>query len=158
MDISKLSDILEDIFKKSLEENIYHFGLAGRRGISNKIASGSLRNSVSAVPEPGAIGIEMNDYWKFVQSGRQPGKKGVPIEALEIWIKQRGLTGKDKKGKRISNRSFAFAINQNIKKFGIPSRPGFLDVAINKMYESKELQDELGNITIDELINHLEGI
>jgi len=158
MDISKLSDILEDIFKKSLEENIYHFGLAGRRGISNKIASGSLRNSIKGIPKTNEIDIEINEYWKFVQSGRQPGKKGVPIEALEIWIKERGLTGKDKKGKRMSNRSFAFAINQNIKKFGIPSRPGFLDVAITKMYESRELEEVLGNITVDELINKIEGL
>jgi hypothetical protein len=158
MDIERLTIVLEDIFKESLEENVYHFGLSSRKGISNKIASGSLRNSIKAIPQEGAIGIEMNTYWRFVQSGRKSSKKGVPVDALERWIKERGLTGRDKKGKRMSTRSFAFAIQRNIKKFGIPSKPGFLDVAVMKMYESKELADVLGDITVDELIDHLEGI
>lgn len=158
MDLERLSIILEDIFKESLEENIYRFGLAGRSGVSNKIASGSLRNSINAIPNDNVISIEMNTYWKFVQSGRKAGKKGVPVDALIKWIKERGLSGKDEKGKRMSTRSFAFAIQRNIKKFGIPSKPGWLDIAVEKMYNSQELMDVLGDITVDELINKLEGL
>lgn len=158
MDITKISIILEEIFKDTLEEPIYRFGLAGRKGLSNKIASGNLRNSIKAIPFKDAIGIEMDSYFRFVQSGRKSNKKGVPVDALIKWINERGLTGKDKKGKRMSTRSFAFAIQRNIKKFGIPSDPGFLDRAITKIYESEELANELGNVLVDELIDKIEGI
>lgn len=158
MDLEKLTNILEKIFKESLEEKRYHFGLDKRKGISDKIASGSLRNSVKAIPGENEIGIEMNSYWRFVQSGRLRGKKRVPISEIEKWIDQRGLTGKTKEGKKMTRRQFAFAIQTNIRKFGIPSKPGFLDVVINKMYESTELSNILGDITVDELIDKMEGL
>ncbi len=158
MNLEQLSIIIEDIFKESLEENRYHFGLDKRKGISNKVASGSLRDSVKAIPGKGEIGIEMNSYGKFVQSGRKSGKKNVPIDALILWIKERSLTGKDKDGKRMSTRSFAFAIQRNIKKFGIPSKPGWYDVAIEKIYNNKEIEELIGDLTVDDLINKLEGI
>lgn len=158
MDLEKLATILEQIFKESLEEDVYHFGLASHKGVSNKIASGNLRNSIKAIPEEGAIGIEMNSYGKFVQSGRKTNKKGVPVDALILWIQQRHLTGKTKDGKRMTTRQFAFAIQRNIKKFGIPSKPGWYDVAVEKIYNNKEIENLLIGLTIDDLINKIEGI
>lgn len=158
MDLIRLAQILEDEFKRALEQPVYRFGLAGRSGLSNKIASGSLRDSIKGIPGDNEIGIEMNSYGRFVQSGRKYGKKGVPIDALIAWIKERGLTGKDKKGKRMSTRSFAFAIQRNIKKFGIPTQPGWLDLAVENIYNNKEIESLIGDLTIDDLINHLEGI
>jgi hypothetical protein len=99
----------------------------------------------------------MEDYWVWVQSGRLPGKKGVPINAIEQWIKERGLTGRDKKGRFIKRRSFAFAIQTNIKKFGI--RPSnFLDKAVNLLETDQRILDALGEEAFEELINRLEGI
>jgi hypothetical protein len=92
-----------------------------------------------------------------VQSGRLPGKKGVPVSAIEQWIKERGLTGRDKKGKFIKRRSFAFAIQNNIKKFGI--RPSnFLDVALEMIADDPKIMDLIGDEAYDDLINLIEGI
>ena len=84
MDLENIAPLIEENIKKALAEKRYPFGIKTRPGISNKIASSSLYNSVQ-VNQSGNDTLEvlMNDYWKYVQSGRLPGKKGVPIEAIE---------------------------------------------------------------------------
>lgn len=162
MNLDEIAPIIEAKFKQALEEKRYAFGFAKYKGLSNKVASGSLRNSVTVTAENTGDGmdilaISMNDYGKWVQSGRLPGKKGVPIDALEKWIKQRGLKGRDKKGRFITNRSFAFGIQKNIKKFGI--RPSnWYDVAIESVLEDTEIINLLEGQSMEDLINAIEGI
>jgi hypothetical protein len=73
------------------------------------------------------------------------------------WIKERGLKGRDKKGKFITDKSFAFAIQKNIKKFGI--RPAnFLDVSIEKIFDDPRMTELMGEMAYEELINAIEGI
>jgi hypothetical protein len=128
----------------------------------NKIASSSLYNSVQVKQtNNNTLEVLMNEYWKYVQSGRLPGKKGVPIEAIEKWIKSRRLSdklkGRDKKGRFITNRSFAFAIQKNIKKFGIaPSN--FLDVAVENIMEDNRIIELLGDAVLEDLIDKIEGL
>ena len=124
MDLEKIAPIIETIMKKTLEQKRYPFGFAKFKGTGNKVASGKLRDSIKVVTkkvneDETIIQVISEDYAQWVQSGRPPGKKGVPISKLEQWIKDRGLQGRDKKGQFIKRRSFAFAIQNNIKKFGI---------------------------------------
>jgi hypothetical protein len=103
------------------------------------------------------IQVLAEEYSKWVQSGRLPGKKGVPITAIENWIKSRGLQGRDKKGQFIKRRSFAFAIQNNIKKFGI--RPSnFLDVALETIGNDPKIMELIGDEAYEDLINLIEGI
>jgi len=161
MDLSKIAPILVDTIKKTLKEKRYPFGASKYKGIGNKVASGKLYNSVSAkikeTKNGGAIQISMEDYGSFVQSGRAPGKKGVPIFAIEKWIKSRGLKGRDKKGRFITNKSFAFAIRHNIMKFGIKPA-NFIDVSIEDLMKNEEITKLLGDQAFEDLINAIEGI
>lgn len=161
MNLDEIAPIIEEKFKKALKEKRYPFGLAKNKGLSDKVASGSLYNSIKVITKEtkdgGTLSVMMNDYAQWVQSGRLPGKKGVPIDALEKWIKSRGLKGRDKKGKFITNRSFAFGIQKNIKKFGIkPSN--WYDVAIESVLEDTEIINLLEGQTMEDLINAIEGI
>jgi hypothetical protein len=161
MDYGVIAPIIKDTIQDVLSQRVYPFGFAKYRGLSDKVASGRLRNSVSVEVIPSEdrpiIRIFMEEYWMWVQSGRLPGKKSVPVDAIEQWIRQRGLTGRDKKGRFIKRRSFAFAIQTNIKKFGI--RPSnFLDKAFNLLETDQRILDALGQEAFDELINRLEGI
>lgn len=161
MDYTIIAPIIKETIQQVLSEKVYPFGFAKYRGLSDKVASGRLRNSVQVniIPDENrtVIQIFMEDYWQWVQSGRLPGKRNVPVDAIEKWIKQRGLTGRDKKGKFISRKSFAFAISTNIKKFGI--RPSnFLDKSINLLESDQRIIDALGDEAFEELINRLEGI
>jgi hypothetical protein len=161
MDLQSIAPIIEKKFKDALSEKRYPFGFAKKRGLSDKVASGSLRNSVEVgvktTTDGQTLSISMNDYGQWVQSGRLPGKKGVPVDALEKWIKDRGLQGRDKKGRFIKRRSFAFAIQANIKKFGIRTS-NWYDVAIENVIEDPEIIDLIGDAAIEDLINAIEGI
>lgn len=161
MNLDEIAPIIEAKFKKALKERRYPFGFAKNKGLSDKVASGSLYNSVEVVvkntEEGGVLSVMMNEYAQWVQSGRLPGKKGVPIDAIEKWIKSRGLKGRDKKGRFIKTRSFAFGIQTNIKKFGI--RPSnWYDVAIDSVLEDTEIINLLEEQTMEDLINAIEGI
>ena len=161
MDLDAIAPILEQILKKSLEEKRYRFGFAKYQGLSDKVASGKLVNSVSVTTvqkrNETVLSVFMEDYAQFVQSGRVPGQKGVPISALEKWIKDRKLTGRDKRGRYITRRSFAFAIQKNIQKFGI--RPSnFLDVAFEMIMDDDRIIEIIGEQAFDDLINTIEGI
>lgn len=162
MDLKAIAPIIETKFKEALAEKRYPFGYAKKQGLSNKIASGSLQKSINVTTQTdsnggGALIVSMNDYGQWVQSGRLPGKKGVPVDALEKWIKDRGLQGRDKKGRFIKRRSFAFAIQANIKKFGIRSS-NWYDVAIDNVLDDEEIINLLGDSAIEDLINAIEGI
>jgi hypothetical protein len=157
MDLNKAAPVIEEVLKKVLEERKYPFGFGKYQGLGDKVASGKLRNSIQVQATGNYIEVMAEDYFKWVQSGRLPGKKGVPIEALEKWIKSRGLIGRDKKGRFIKTRSFAFAIQNNIKKFGI--RPAnFLDTAIETLAEDERIIDIIGEQAYEELIDLIQGI
>jgi hypothetical protein len=168
MDLERLSPIIEQIVKQVLSEKRYPFGVKGGKG--NKVASGRLRDSIKAVQTDaqtimvyGPGGKPLNQTYGAwggngdVNIGRNKNIKGVPLDALEKWIKQRGLKGRDKKGKFITVRSFAFAIQTNIKKFGIqPSN--FIEISLDILEENKKLIEEIEKITYEELVDLIEGI
>lgn len=161
MDLSAIAPIIQNKLKELLYQKKYPFGFAKYKGIGNKVASGKLVNSIQVVTKQSkdktVIQVLAEDYLTFVQSGRLPGKRGVPLDQIEDWIKSRGLQGRDKKGRFIKRRSFAFAIQTNIKKFGI--RPAnFLDVAIQDLGEDEQIIELIGDAAYEELIDLIEGI
>jgi len=161
MDLEAIAPILEDIIRQSLYEKRYPFGFSKNRGVGNKVASGTLARSVQVVTKQSkdvtVLQVLMEEYGQWVQSGRRPGKKYVPIGSLMKWIKDRGLKGRNKKGKFITDKSFAFAISRNINKFGI--RPSnFLDISMEKIMNDPRIVELIGDSTYEDLINSLEGI
>jgi hypothetical protein len=164
MDIEAIAPILEDIIRQSLYLKEYKFGVKvppQKGGTDNKVSSGTLARSVQVVTKQSkdvtTLQILMEEYGQWVQSGRRPGKKYVPIGSLMKWIKERGLKGRNKKGKFITDKSFAFAISRNIKKFGI--RPSnFLDISMEKIMNDPRIVELIGDSTYEDLINSLEGI
>lgn len=161
MDTTAIAPIIQKAIQDALAQKRYPFGYAKKTGMGNKIASGSLYNSVQVVPKQRGdvtiLEVLMDAYAQYVQSGRLPGKRGVPIDALEQWIKDRGLQGRDSKGRFSTRRSFAFGIQTNIKKYGI--RPSnFLDVAFDNLLNDEQFLQLLGEETFEDLLNIIEGI
>lgn len=158
MDLESIAPILEDIIRQSLYEQRYKFGFANYRGVSNKVASGTLARSVEVnTVEKGPrteLQILMAEYGQWVQSGRLPGKGFVPVGSLMRWIKERGLKGRDKKGRFMTDKSFAYAIQTNIKKFGI--RPAnFLDISFERIFEDPRITELMGDEGYEELTNRI---
>lgn len=161
MNLNEIAPILEKTIQDALKEKRYPFGMPAPKGRGNKIASGTLYNSVQATVRDAGnrdiIEISMAEYGQWVQSGRLPGKRKIPVSVIEKWITQRKLKGRDKKGRYIKNKSFAFAIQQNIFKFGI--RPSnFLDIAFDNLVKNEEVINLIADATIEDLINAIEGI
>lgn len=101
----------------------YSPGFTGRGtvyGMAPKVATSALIDSINVEYNPAnkSLQVEMLDYWKYVNDGRRPGKY-APLDSILNWIRAKGLKGRDKKGRFITNESFAWGINTNIKKFGI---------------------------------------
>lgn len=104
-------------------------------------ASEALFNSIQSVIEHTLTGITISAqalyYAKFVNAGRKPGTKGVPIDVLVEWIRRKRL---NMEGKR--ERSVAFAMQRSIRDKGIkPSR--FIDKSIDKFNKSKRLENKI---------------
>jgi hypothetical protein len=161
MDLNAIAPLLEDIIRQSLYDKRYQFGFDKYKGVGNKVSSGTLARSVEVQTKTNngitELQVLMAEYGQWVQSGRVPGKGYVPVGSLMMWIKQRGLKGRNKKGKFISDKSFAFAIQKNIRKFGI--RPAnFLDISMEKIMADERITDLLGEAAYEDLINAITGI
>jgi hypothetical protein len=166
MNLESIAPILEQIIKETLLEKRYPFGFARFKGVSNKKASGTLVNSVRVVSDtrnnmPELLVI-MANYAEYVQSGRAKGKKGVPIQSLIEWIKERNLQPRSKDGrfqqKTDKNiKGMAFGIQKNIKKYGIRSA-NFIDITLEKIMEDPRIVELIGDQTYEDLIDSLSGI
>jgi len=77
-----------------------------------------------------------NDYFRYIDSGRRPKARKVPVEALIKWIKKKGITPRGNQ----SVNSLAFAIQNSIYKVGIKARK-FIDPVIGLTIET--LSEEL---------------
>ena len=96
-----------------------------QRGVGDKKASGQLYDSIQGSVVMGPDGpqaeLQYADYFKYVNEGRRPERKKVPISVLLQWIKIRGVRFRNERGrfKKGTNLNMAFAIQKNIFKYGI---------------------------------------
>ena len=127
-----------------------------KRGEGDKIATGqlydSIQGSVTNTPNGPVALLEYADYFKYVNEGRRPEVRRVPIKELLEWIKIRGVRFRSERGRfrKGSNLQMAFAIQKNIFKYGIKPADiydkgldGLLDYVDNP---PPELQGELQEI------------
>lgn len=134
------SPILQQIAQylcETIQREIMHAGYKHK----GHYATGEMYNSIRAVVDPNLFGVSIDveaaEQVKYVLSGRKKEEKGVPIDALVEWIRQRKL---DLDGKK--EQSVAFAIQRSIKDKGIkPSR--FIDKSIDKFDKSKKLEHNI---------------
>ena len=75
------------------------------------------------------ISISLEEYWKYIEYGRRPGKM-PPVSAIENWIKvkqilPRPLTLKSGKSVVPTIPQLSFLIARKIGRDGIPARPLF---------------------------------
>lgn len=105
--LNHIADFLRAALVKELEDQ-------------GHVATGNLLKSIEVVVEEIKDGFEIKGnflkYGRYVDTGRKPGGKKVPIAALIDWIRVKKI---DLRGK--SERSVAFAIQTAIFRKGIPT-------------------------------------
>lgn len=121
---------LAAMFQKALKDNLAKpypyapgfFGQKPRTGIRNMTKkTGNLYNSINVSFDPNANRMKVNmlNYWKYVNDGRQPGQY-VPLKPLMSWIRTKGMN-RDPRGrfKKFNIKGTAIAISKSIQRFGI---------------------------------------
>lgn len=174
MDLTQVETIIEEVVKKSLEARVYQYGKNGR--LTNRIATGNLRNSIQAVTTTDKSGITIiqlqafgqplnNTYAYWLINGRKPGN-WANIGAIQDWIRnKKSFRIKDFKTGRFIEKSeknikrVAYVIARSIGKFGFKSKPeNFIEVSITMLEKNDKIIQILGDQAFEELLNAIEGI
>ena len=179
MDLNAIEPIIEQIVKDSLQKRVYQYGKSG--SLTNRVATGNLKNSIKAKTTTNKQGIQiieitylggkkltdLGNYAYWLVYDRKPGKWGhKTIEAIEEWIKNKKSfrmrnfkTGKyiEKNDKTI--KQVAYVIARSIGKFGFKNKPeNFIEVSIDMIMKNDKIIQLLGDQTIEDLLNAIEGI
>jgi hypothetical protein len=111
-----------------------------------KRATDTLYNSVKykLVQTPTGPYIEFLyvDYGEYVEGGRRMNAKFPPPAPILKWIKVKGIKGRDKKGRFITDKSLTYLISRSISKKGIKPFPFYADAIKSAI---KRLGPELGS-------------
>jgi hypothetical protein len=176
MDLEALAPIIADIVKESLSEKVYLYG-AYQKGLTSRVASGTLKNSIGAVVEQSKQGIQVvrvtalggkrleDTYAYWLINDRKAGK-WANIGAIKEWImNKKSFRIRDYKTGQFLPKteknvdSVAFVIARSIGKFGFQNKPkNFLEISIDKIMNNQQITQIIEGATIDELLNQLEGI
>ena len=110
--IQRIANEIVALYRSQLQEN-------------NINASHTLNNNIRSIVELDdarlVVSLELEDYWKYVEYGRGPGKM-PPIDAIAQWIKVKPVIPDPINGKVPDTRQLAFLIARKIGREGIEGR------------------------------------
>ena len=136
MDINKIvMEFTKDIIK------LVHAVMDGQEFASNKIGSDIYKNlQVNATNDGDLVfDIILNDYLKFIESGRRKGADMPPVEPIVKWAKKHGIP---------TDNGTIYLIRRAISRDGIAPRP-FMD----KVFE--DIDDVWDKNWADELFDEI---
>lgn len=121
-------------------------------------ASNTLSDSAEVIVEVNgttlSVSFILEDYWKYVEYGRRPGKR-PPIDAIEQWIKVKPIIPDPINGKIPSTKQLAFLISRKIGMEGTKAQQPLelmkssdsMELLINQLKNEivGQLKEELGN-------------
>lgn len=179
MDLEALAPIIEEIVKSSLNEKAYQYGNP-TKGMTNRVATGNLMNSIKAEVvenEPGIAIIQLTAFGKRIEdtyaywlvNDRKPGaspKGGGFIKSIKQWIyDKKSFTIKDfKTGKTLPKdeknvNRVAFLVARSIKENGYKNTPkNFVTISFEKIMADPRILQIVGDAAIEDLIDVIEGI
>jgi hypothetical protein len=174
MDLDALAPIIEEIVKESLSDRVYMYGRTGG-GKTNRVASGTLRNSVKAKVQPNKQGIQViqlqalgkpmiNTYAYWLVNDRGPGNvaKGV----IEEWIMNKKSfrirdmkTGRYLPKNETNIKRVAYVIRRSMKTFGFKNQPkNFWEISVDKIFSDPRITEIIQEATFEDLLKLIEGI
>lgn len=110
--------------------------------LQQKRASGSLEDSIRQTVKVDGneyqVEITLQDYWKYVEYGREAGSKFPPIDAIKEWIRVKNLQFEpDPFGRIPTENQLAFLIARGIAEKGIPPA-NFFSESFDQTYSEFE--------------------
>lgn len=80
-------------------------------------ASNTLSNTATTIVDVDgttlSVSFNLEDYWKYVEYGRRPGKR-PPIDAIEQWVKVKPIIPDPINGRVPTTKQLAFLISRKI--------------------------------------------
>lgn len=125
----------------------------------NAKASGDLINSVKYIYEQRgnsyAVSLSLNDYWKYVEYGRKPGK-WPPPSAIRKWIEIKPVLPRPmKNGKLPTLNQLTYLISRKIGEEGIRPR-NILEKTLEDI--NREYEDKISEALTLDLSNSLDEV
>lgn len=113
----------------------------------NVSATGNLQNvdfEVNANGGTYTISLILQDYWKYVEQGRQPGK--FPnVGKLQEWIKIKPIIPEPMKdGKLPTEKQLTFMIGNSIKEKGIQPKPALANALRKNETHLNKIKEAVG--------------
>lgn len=109
----------------------------------NKIATGELLNSVEYIVEEGdrsiSLSLKLEDYYKWVEEGRKPGRF-PPVDKILEWIRVKPILPDERNGRLPNEQQLAFLIGRKIAEEGIE---GGHQLATARAELSKEWEERI---------------
>lgn len=117
-------------------------------------ASGSLIDSIRGqVNYDGkfvTVDIILQDYWKYVEGGRRPGKF-PPIDKIREWVRVKPVLPRPMaNGKLPTENQLAFLISRSIAEKGIKPRP-LLKESLNTFQLAQKIGDQIIRMLQEEI-------
>ena len=155
MDFKNTLRVLNDFGELLVEE------YKDRLILNDVNASDTLYNSVKLLPIKVTnnyfeVQLSLEDYWKYVEKGRLPGK-WPPISAIEKWIEIKPVLPRPMdNGKLPTTQQLAFFISSKIGLKGIKPRP-LLQQSVEEVWRvmkefleealAKDVENEISMVT-----------
>lgn len=139
MDFTELHQVLEDYAKDAEEIYKYQISLGGKNA-SRKLID-TVKSWVVVGDRSYEVTLRLQDYWKYIESGRKPGKF-PPVKAILDWILVKPILPRpddDGKMQKLKPKSLAFLIGRKIKEEGIEPFPALKTTKeeLDKLYREK---------------------
>lgn len=148
---------IENVLKEWANKVAYGY----KEKLQEARASGKLIDSISTKVE-GTEGnyeviLSLEDYWKYIEYGRNPGGKFPPSDIIREWIKVKPIHPYEVSGRLPSEKSLVYLISRKIARDGIEGKH-FLSDTIEDLYGELEstlaiaMEKDVRNILIQNLI------
>ena len=116
INLEELQKVLQDYAKEAEEVYKYQISLGGKNA-SRKLTD-TIKSNVVVGDQAYEVTLTLQEYWKYIESGRAPGKF-PPVKALLDWISVKPIIPRpDANGRIPSQKSLAFLIGRSISENG----------------------------------------
>lgn len=137
INFAELQQVLQDYAKDAEEIYKYQISLGGKNA-SRKLTD-TIRSNVVVGDQAFEITLTLQEYWKYVEHGRPPGKF-PPVKALLDWISVKPIIPRpDADGNIPTPKQLSFLIGRKIMEEGIEPFPALQTTKeeLDKIYHEK---------------------
>lgn len=145
IDLTNLLQVLQEYAREAEEMYKYQLSLGGKTA-SRKLID-SVKSNVVVGEQSYEVTLTLQDYWKYIEKGRKPGKF-PPVGAILNWISVKPIIPRPMdNGKLPSPNQLAYLIGRKIEQEGIEPHPALMTTQeeLDKIYHEK-LSIALGHV------------